>query len=348
MKEDLISIVVPIYNVEKYLDRCLNSIVNQTYTNLEIILVDDGSPDNCPAMCDEWAKKDSRIKAIHKKNAGLGMARNTGIDHATGEYICFFDSDDYVALDLVEKAYASIIKYHADTVIYGTNEVDVSGKITSAKIPRTNREFYSGDEVMDIILPGMLVGNSARRALGLLMSAWSQMYAMSIIKEKGWRFASERQFVSEDYYSLLVLYGHVHKVAIIQEALYYYCHNPQSLSRMYDSERYKKNCVCHSGMIDVCDQHHYPNKVREGVHSQYLGKNIYIMKMIIKAPKSYKEKKRLLQEIICDKYFRDVLFQINAKNENWQKRILMEFAKIKNVTMIFILIRANCLLRRGQ
>ena len=85
-RSELISIIVPVYKVEKYLDKCVESIVEQTYKNLEIILVDDGSPDNCPAMCDEWAKKDSRIKVIHKKNGGLSSARNSGLDGCTGDY----------------------------------------------------------------------------------------------------------------------------------------------------------------------------------------------------------------------------------------------------------------------
>lgn len=89
MKAGLVSIVLPIYNVEKYLDRCIESVINQTYRNLEILLVDDGSPDDCPQKCEEWAKKDGRIKVIHKANAGLGYARNTGIENASGEYICF-------------------------------------------------------------------------------------------------------------------------------------------------------------------------------------------------------------------------------------------------------------------
>lgn len=86
---ELISIIVPVYKVEKYLDKCVESIVEQTYKNLEIILVDDGSPDNCPAMCDRWAEKDSRIKVIHKENGGLSSARNAGLDACTGEYIYF-------------------------------------------------------------------------------------------------------------------------------------------------------------------------------------------------------------------------------------------------------------------
>ena len=91
-----VSIIVPVYNVEKYLDRCMESLLNQTLKDIEIILVDDGSPDNCPQICDEYAKKDSRVKVVHKVNAGLGYARNSGLDVASGEYVAFVDSDDYV------------------------------------------------------------------------------------------------------------------------------------------------------------------------------------------------------------------------------------------------------------
>lgn len=107
-QDELLSVIVPVYNVEKYLDRCIGSIVDQTYQNLEIILVDDGSPDRCPGMCDEWALRDSRIKVIHKKNGGLSDARNTGIAAATGEYLAFVDSDDYVGLRMYETMIGAI------------------------------------------------------------------------------------------------------------------------------------------------------------------------------------------------------------------------------------------------
>lgn len=99
----LISVIVPVYKVEPYLDECVQSLVNQTYRNLEIILVDDGSPDNCPAMCDNWAKKDKRIKVIHKENGGLSSARNAGLDSASGDYVGFVDSDDFIESDMYEK-----------------------------------------------------------------------------------------------------------------------------------------------------------------------------------------------------------------------------------------------------
>ena len=113
-KNPLISIIVPVYNVEEYLDKCVESIVNQTYKNIEVILVDDGSPDNCPKMCDDWAKKDKRIKVIHKKNGGLSDARNKGIDESKGEYLSFVDSDDYITDNYVELLYNIISKEHAD------------------------------------------------------------------------------------------------------------------------------------------------------------------------------------------------------------------------------------------
>lgn len=109
MRENsLISVIVPIYKVQDYLDECIESIINQTYSNIEVILVDDGSPDRCPQMCDEWAKRDSRISVIHKKNGGLSSARNAGLDVAKGEYISFVDSDDFICKDALENLYNRI------------------------------------------------------------------------------------------------------------------------------------------------------------------------------------------------------------------------------------------------
>lgn len=99
MIEPLISVIVPVYKVEQYLIECVTSILNQTYQNLEILLIDDGSPDNCPQMCDKFATMDSRIRVIHKTNGGLADARNTGLENATGEYVAFVDSDDWIDLN---------------------------------------------------------------------------------------------------------------------------------------------------------------------------------------------------------------------------------------------------------
>lgn len=114
MDRPLISVIVPVYNVEKYLDRCVKSITNQTYKSLEIILVDDGSPDSSPQICDEWAQRDSRIKVIHKQNGGAASARNTGLDNAGGDFIGFVDADDYIDPDMYENMISELLENNAD------------------------------------------------------------------------------------------------------------------------------------------------------------------------------------------------------------------------------------------
>lgn len=119
MQGSLLTVIVPVYKVEPYLRRCLDSIINQTYKNLEIVLVDDGSPDNCPAICDEYAKKDKRIKVIHQKNKGLSGARNAGLDVATGDYIAFVDSDDWIELNTYEVVIQKMNQEKLDLVAFG-------------------------------------------------------------------------------------------------------------------------------------------------------------------------------------------------------------------------------------
>lgn len=129
--EDKISIIVPVYKVEKYLKRCVNSLLCQTYRNIEIILVDDGSPDNCPDICDEYASRDSRIKVIHKNNGGLSDARNIGIENSTGEYLSFVDSDDWVKKDFIEELYNNMIREQACISIIGCMLIWDNGRNTT-------------------------------------------------------------------------------------------------------------------------------------------------------------------------------------------------------------------------
>lgn len=124
----VVSVVVPVYKVEKYLDKCVKSLLNQTYPNIEIVLVDDGSPDNCPILCDRYAEQYNNIKSCHKKNGGLGSARNYGVENAAGEWIVFVDSDDYVLQDYISYMMELRNKYNADMVTCGITKVDENGK----------------------------------------------------------------------------------------------------------------------------------------------------------------------------------------------------------------------------
>ena len=144
MDAPLISVIVPVYKVEKYLDRCVQSIVDQTYRNLEIILVDDGSPDNCPAMCDAWAEKDSRIKVIHKKNGGLSDARNAGMKVAAGELMGFIDSDDYIAPEMYQMLFDRMMADGSDIAACGVEMVFEDGTPPRPLTP-------SGEYVLDTV-----------------------------------------------------------------------------------------------------------------------------------------------------------------------------------------------------
>ena len=150
---DLISVIVPVYKVEQYLDKCVESIVNQTYKNLEIILVDDGSPDSCPQMCDEWARKDSRIKVLHKENGGLSDARNAGIAIATGQYIAFVDSDDWIDKCMYENFMQCIEATGSDIVCCGIMRVVDDEKVEHSRRFKGAGESFSAQEaIRELIL----------------------------------------------------------------------------------------------------------------------------------------------------------------------------------------------------
>lgn len=152
MEKNLISIIVPIYNSEKYLKKCVNSIINQTYKDLEIILVDDGSSDTCPKICDEFAELDNRIVVLHKKNEGVSAARNSGLDIAKGEYIGFVDSDDYIAPDMYEMLLIRILKDGSDMACCNYLQVDEENELFPNQELTLQDECLSAQEAMQYFL----------------------------------------------------------------------------------------------------------------------------------------------------------------------------------------------------
>ena len=216
MEKNLISIIVPVYKVEKYLDKCVESIVSQTYKNLEIILVDDGSPDNCPEMCNEWAKKDDRIKVIHKENGGLSDARNAGIDIANGKYIGFVDSDDYIMPNMFEKLYNTIRKNNADISLCSFIAVDEKGeKITDAE--KMENQVLTGEQTMKNLVEGASV---------LFVIVWNKLYKREIFDDI--RFEKGR--LHEDEFAIHHILGKAKNIACINDGLYLYLQRNNSIT----------------------------------------------------------------------------------------------------------------------
>ena len=210
----LISVIVPIYNVEKYLDRCVDSIINQTYKSLEIILVDDGSPDNCPQMCDDYAKKDSKIKVVHKENGGLSDARNVGMKVATGEYVSFIDSDDYISLDFYETLLQTMIDNDSDIV-----ECSVVKFYENEKFDEYSDDLkVTNYETVDA-LDGLISENPFKQHV------WNKLYKSSVALDIPYAVGK----LNEDEFWTYQIFGKAKKVTRINKTMYYYFQRGSSI-----------------------------------------------------------------------------------------------------------------------
>ena len=216
----LISVVIPVYKVEEYLDQCVQSVIDQTYKNLEIILVDDGSPDTCPQKCEEWAKKDSRIKVVHQKNAGLSAARNSGIKVAKGEYIGLVDSDDYIAPTMYEKL------YHAFSM-------EENLMITSCLFyMEENNEIKLFAENLETETPILVRGKDYARSKMLLLTsqmAWNKLYKAELFQEQTFREGLNNEDMMFSFDISKVMKKHAYNEMVIPDHLYYYRRRPESI-----------------------------------------------------------------------------------------------------------------------
>ena len=215
---DLISVIVPVYKVEKYLDRCVQSIVDQTYSNLEIILVDDGSPDNCGAMCDAWAEKDSRIKVIHKENGGGAQARNAGLDCATGEYIGFVDSDDYILPEMYEVLLGVLHSFDSEIAECGYCTFEADEIITGDAAENTVRVFDTEQALFENIRDKIC------RQL-----VWNKLYSRSVLEDV--RFV-EGKLIDDEFFTYRAL-GNAARTAVTSRILY--CYRQQAASTMHQA-----------------------------------------------------------------------------------------------------------------
>lgn len=206
MKEDLISVVVPVYNVEKYLKKCVDSILKQSYKNLEIILVDDGSTDNSGVICDDYINEDKRIKVYHKDNGGLSSARNYGIDRMNGKYVTFIDSDDFIDKFMIEELYKCLIDNDLDiSLCHGLDYNDYNFEGTNEKSLNINVKMYNREE-------SLLNCNST-----LFIVAYQKLYKSELFKSLRY----EDGVIHEDAQIAPYIYDQVNKIGLIDQTLYY-------------------------------------------------------------------------------------------------------------------------------
>lgn len=317
-----VSVIVPVYNAEKYLVRSIESIIGQSHKNLEIILVNDGSTDNSLSICREYSEKDPRIKIITQENSGAGLARSTGLQNATGKFVIFVDSDDYLHSTAIEKCLAAQKENNADLVMFGRFNRNPNGEIIPKSIP-TDKLYFKGEEVVDL-LSGLF---TYKRGIGI--SCWGKMFNLDIINSNNIRFYSERRLLSEDAFFMLQIFAHLDSVCIIPESLYYYCENENSLSRKYKKGRLSLcNAFLQEG-VQLCKESGYPNAVLGNFKARYLMYVISGLKRISKSTLSRAEKREELSQAFHDKTLHSALTKDVLKLLSPASRMFWCFFKLR-------------------
>lgn len=236
----LVSVIVPVYNVEAYMDRCVSSLCGQSYDKIEIALVDDGSTDSSGAKCDAWAAKDSRIRVIHKKNGGLSDARNVGIAASSGEYIAFIDGDDYVAPTYCEKLYEALLRNDADMALCNLCYVWEDGTLRPYMTPCHEKKVVTRKEGLHALLC------ESNLTFGIV---WNKVYKRDLfMKEPPLQFALGRYY--EDEYINYQLLDRAEKIAIVPDALYYYVQREGSIIHRYSRKHFEDLACCIDHNLD--------------------------------------------------------------------------------------------------
>lgn len=287
-----VSIIVPIYNVEKYLKRCVESLINQTYKNIEILLIDDGSTDNSGKICDELERTDNRIKVYHKENGGLGSARNYGYKYATGEHILFLDSDDYIELETIE----SMMQYSGyDIVCCGFDRVDEETK-----------EVYSQEMIKMPFEELEITDKTIMETAFLSPSGWGKLFKKELLSDI--KFSEDKRAIEDTLFYLEII-PKVKKIKYIKEILWHYMVRKNSLIMSITEEKaelFEKN------LLEVKEK--YINKNYNNAKFDFLTTQVFIHNCISIPSRLYANK-----EIDMYKRLKHIKKYMNDNFTNWKK-----------------------------
>lgn len=290
---ELISVIVPVYKVEPYIRKCIDSILAQTYTKLEIILVDDGSPDCCPVICDEYSVMDSRVKVIHKENGGLSDARNAGLSEAKGEWIAFVDSDDWIEPDMYEKLLANAYEYSAEISCGGVNDELIA---------------EDGISILKTTMTGVVEVTCCTRTEAMTRyfntswSAWDKIYQKKIFDNI--RFPVGE--INEDEAIVLQLLEQCNKVVYTNEVFYHYIHRPSSITTAsFSPKKFAWYRHCRNNLTWI--QEHHP-ELTELAAARYRGALIWTLTEIaLSNQRYYQEVNELCDELKTNRFIFKVI-----------------------------------------
>ena len=311
---ELISVIVPIYNVEKYLSECIDTLIKQSFDNLEIILIDDGSTDNCPTICDEYQKKDKRIKVIHKKNGGLSDARNSGLKIAKGEYIIFVDSDDFVNINFVEVLYNLCVQNNSEMAICKFARVQEITDVDWEFLDNSyEKEIMTGKEFTISVYEG--------KSENLGFVAWNKIYKKELFEKNKIEYPVNRYY--EDTFTTFKLLYYSKKVVVTDVPLYYYRSREGSI--ITSNITLKK-------LNDMLEADIYPVSYydeRKEVELFNLSAN-YCFRDIINTYNTYKNNGKEYSDYIIDFYIKNWKLYCNKMSIGFAKKVKYMFFYYKH------------------
>lgn len=346
--DSLISIIVPVYNTENYLEKCLYSLVNQTYKNIEIIIIDDGSPDNSMNIIQKFVLADNRVKVISQKNQGLSGARNTGMNNANGDYIMFIDSDDWIEIDTCEKAINASEKYNADVVFWPYIK----------EFSDSQKDNYLFDKT-EIIWSEKNINQLSRRMVGLvgdelanpqsidnLVTAWGKLYKKSVIGDV--RFTDTKIIGTEDALFNIEVFLGINSAVYIPDLLSHYRKdNESSLTHNYKKKLVSRWREMYSRIKFLLDRNDMSREYYDALKNRIcfgligLGINLAEDKKM-----SFKEKKKEIYNILSMKHYQIALKNLDFSYLPIQWKVFFKLAKNNNVLLLLWLLEIMDYLRK--
>ena len=308
-----VSIIVPVYNVEQYIEQCIQSLRAQSLHDIEIILVDDGSSDNSPMLCDKYTRIDKRIKVIHKQNSGLGLACNSGIEVASGEYIAFCDSDDYVDTIMYETLYNTALNNKCDVVYSGLKSVSIAGNFLCF-LPLQIKEERT-----------------------IQVSAKTVLYSRRLVEKNQLRFVSERLIPSEDLMFNINILAHTQRACIIPQAFYNYRINQNSISRKIKLNKFPLYKNLYQSMIEQCHQLNITGDIDLRIKRLIIGYTRSYICQIILSNTTPNDKKKIIHKICKDNIWQNIYANYPINKMHWTHRLFITAMKMNSYIFLYIL-----------
>lgn len=333
-----VSVVIPVYKVEAYLNRCVDSVLAQTLKDLEIILVDDGSPDNCPQICDNFTQIDSRIQVIHKENGGLASARNAGMKIATGKWLFFLDSDDWLEPDGMERLYEVGERYQVDFVRYRAIRSGWPGMAEHAPcmvepVRELREGYYDQQRIAEEVYPRLIV--TPQLTMGAVVGAWGSLYNLEFLRKNGLTFYEEVKFSEDLVFSARVVRAAENFYFVDTPGVYHYFYNPNSISKSFRAGRWD-SC---RGLIRTCEQDFAGDPAYDFSGQLHCLRWFCILLALgeRKHLRSLRERRKYCQEVLADPVIRQTKLGFSALDVSWKQKLIMILIRLRAAGLIALI-----------